>query len=167
MVDTMVDTINIGLLSNVIYQYWIDDFVVGAENFKGTMCHYVRTSNWSNNNKQPLVHPHINTVPSMLIGEWLCKTLRSLNPTLLSTLAYSHMIAIDVVMDYEHAPILSSKYQCNVVQKIAPMSSRYRSTIAGSFENNSKNKKHKNYEIMKIEKNSFCNLLVFLSHLRS
>ena len=29
---------------------------------------------------------------------------------------------------------------------------RYRSTIAGSFKNNSKNKKGKNYEIMKIEK---------------
>ena len=28
----------------------------------------------------------------------------------------------------------------------------YRSTIAGSFKNNSKNKKQKNYEIMKTEK---------------
>ena len=28
----------------------------------------------------------------------------------------------------------------------------YRSTIAGSFKNNSKNKKRKNYEIMKTEK---------------
>ena len=29
---------------------------------------------------------------------------------------------------------------------------KYRSTIAGSFKNNSKNKKRKNYEIMKTKK---------------
>ena len=33
------------------------------------------------------------------------------------------------------------------------MDSEYRSTIAGSFKNNSKNKKRKNYEIMKKKKN--------------
>ena len=30
--------------------------------------------------------------------------------------------------------------------------SNYRSTMAGSFKNNSKNKNHKNYEIMKTNK---------------
>ena len=36
----------------------------------------------------------------------------------------------------------------------------YRSTIAGSFKNNSKNKKHKNYEIMKTIKRNYNKLVL-------
>ena len=47
-------------------------------------------------------------------------------------------------------PILDC--QIHKRMSIQGMDSEYRSTIAGSFKNNSKNKKRKNYEIMKTEK---------------
>ena len=52
------------------------------------------------------------------------------------------------------------------------MACGYRTTIARSSKNDSKNKKRENYKIMKTikrktEQISFCNLLLFLSHLAS
>ena len=60
---------------------------------------------------------------------------------------------------------------CTIIICVCGLTIQYRSTIAGSSKNNYKNKKRTNYKILKTEKQNridyFCNLLLFLSQLRS